>query len=1139
MDYIVKIVINDEIELFSKPYDSTDDVSWSEIPYISNPKLKDSTSLSSALAFGGMASNQLTFNIVNPDVEILENSSVQLFLKGADTGNLPQGNQRTDDGEFSIYVTQAETEEETVIDSDPDAVDLEHYGDTIAEVDEDDTATKPDIVLPDVYTDGEDEEPTGEQTSDDNPADPYYNPEATPTGTLGEDEVEELTAWSQIGGIFNVITVKQNNDSNTISVECLDAVASLSTDFYNPTTNGITADEMFDDLITQLSTAYSIDAYCSVDFPDIEITMPSNTTFRDALGYFAGLVGGFVTVDDYGSVAILPYDFSTAEVHGTDFIGRGFQQGSQASIIINGITCDTAVGREEDLITVYDGGDAWFENPFMTEDILRDYVWVRVRNLEYYSGTLECKWNTRIRAGQILKIYTGEDDARRNYLISQYEEASTTEEKLAIIEEIEQCGRYIINTNQTIDLVAGNTVISSLGQNKTQQTNTTKTKTHNQIQRTYSIASTAKSTADTAEQLATEANEIAVATGQHFWNQDDVSYFLSTDTSVDSTKTYFIKDGDTYTPVASPTGDPSALGYYEALGAGAYVTELDQTTFKQTPVQKNSLWNSAGMFFRDGLKNLLSILAGATKGIAIYDGEGNSSDNIVASFTGDGALIGKINETHVELADDSLEMYDGNEGSFAHIGRPTDQEITDTFSVETATSTFTLSAIPSTVMSIVIDDVALSSSDYTISGATLTITSPSTVPSGSIVVASYITNANTTYYTMGRRKASEGVGLYSMAEGNRTTASGKYAHAEGNQSVASGGASHAEGSYTEALGTSSHTEGSHTKTYGAVSHAEGYYTTTYATRTHAEGEGTHAVGYRSHAEGHETISQGVSAHAQNIRTRTGGEACTSMGSHTCATNAQSVSEGWNNIASGINSHVMGAGNVASRGNQLVMGYYNEKTVSSDTKTDTFDGTGKKAIFIPSRAVASLNSVTIDGVAITAYTFNENVLTFDTPPASGSVIEIVYTYYESNDKALIIAHGNSTTGADVTSVDWSGNIETSGNIASNGNVTGTNLWGSQTADLFCSGQFGGLTIITGAKACTHSATAGQETFAVSFGTTFKHLPNVQLTSRNARGNYIGDLTVAGLTTTGFNISIYSRESASHTYNISWFAIGERA
>lgn len=161
---------------------------------------------------------------------------------------------------------------------------------------------------------------------------------------------------------------------------------------------------------------------------------------------------------------------------------------------------------------------------------------------------------------------------------------------------------------------------------------------------------TASELSSSAQDLALEANQVAQATGQHFWSTEEVTYYLSADTTVDTSKTYYSYDGTDYTEV-TPTGNenPQALGWYETLGSGAYVTAQTQEEFKATPTGKNSLWNSLGMLFRSGLNNLLAIVTGAVTGITIYDGQGNNSGNIVASFTDNGAVIGKPSMPHLEI----------------------------------------------------------------------------------------------------------------------------------------------------------------------------------------------------------------------------------------------------------------------------------------------------------------------------------------------------------------------------------------------------------------------------------------------------------------------------------------------------------
>lgn len=54
-------------------------------------------------------------------------------------------------------------------------------------------------------------------------------------------------------------------------------------------------------------------------------------------------------------------------------------------------------------------------------------------------------------------------------------------------------------------------------------------------------------------------------------NKGDIADAVkSTDTAVDASKTYYTKNVDVYTKVASPTGNPSTSGYYEAANE-AYV----------------------------------------------------------------------------------------------------------------------------------------------------------------------------------------------------------------------------------------------------------------------------------------------------------------------------------------------------------------------------------------------------------------------------------------------------------------------------------------------------------------------------------------------------------------------------------------
>ena len=112
---------------------------------------------------------------------------------------------------------------------------------------------------------------------------------------------------------------------------------------------------------------------------------------------------------------------------------------------------------------------------------------------------------------------------------------------------------------------------------------------------------------DELQSVADEALEVAQATGQYFWHDDNGAHVS--------------------TEALNPTG-PS-----------------------------NSLWNSLGLLIRKAANNLVSITQSA---IAFFDGNGNNSANVIASFGSTGAQIGKAAANHIEIDSDSIDFCDGS-----------------------------------------------------------------------------------------------------------------------------------------------------------------------------------------------------------------------------------------------------------------------------------------------------------------------------------------------------------------------------------------------------------------------------------------------------------------------------------------------
>lgn len=77
---------------------------------------------------------------------------------------------------------------------------------------------------------------------------------------------------------------------------------------------------------------------------------------------------------------------------------------------------------------------------------------------------------------------------------------------------------------------------------------------------------------------------------------------------------------------------------------------------------RNMLLNSLGMLFRRGANNLLALLTGTNPSVNIYDGKGDADSNVLAKFGADGARIGKSTSCNIKIEPDRVNMTapDGN-----------------------------------------------------------------------------------------------------------------------------------------------------------------------------------------------------------------------------------------------------------------------------------------------------------------------------------------------------------------------------------------------------------------------------------------------------------------------------------------------
>lgn len=304
---------------------------------------------------------------------------------------------------------------------------------------------------------------------------------------------------------------------------------------------------------------------------------------------------------------------------------------------------------------------------------------------------------------------------------------------------------------------------------------------------------------------------------------------------------------------------------------------------------------------------------------------------VVASF-GEHPQIGESDNTHIEMAFNSLKLIDKESNEFFVVEDLRNKQgvftMTETFVGNGTKKDFNLTFLATdTDYTVTVDDVVAYPSKST---SKITFTTPPAL--NSEIVVTYDTESELVKaMTFGSRKSGSKKGAVSIAEGGNNEASGIYSHAEGYNTTASGGFSHAEGNNTIASGDYSHTEGLNTTASGLYSHAEGWGSSasrgahaegnnaTASNFSHAEGSYTNASN-NSHAEGYLTTASGAYSHAEGRDTTASGDCAHAEGYGTTA-GGYSHAEGYGCEARGQGSHAQNEGTVAGA-NQTALGKYN-------------------------------------------------------------------------------------------------------------------------------------------------------------------------------------------------------------------------
>ena len=287
----------------------------------------------------------------------------------------------------------------------------------------------------------------------------------------------------------------------------------------------------------------------------------------------------------------------------------------------------------------------------------------------------------------------------------------------------------------------------------------------------------------------------------------------------------------------------------------------------------------------------------------------DASSTVLASF-GPTTVIGEEAKANLHLTFNNFSMVDKDDNKFFEVG-----DLRDASGVATllfysklytgnGAVTIDLHVNINSIVSVVVTNVTISSSEYSVDGSRITITGLETYVEKTFEIT-YTTLSSVPYLTFGTRNNSGKIGYFSSIRGDNLIASGFASHAEGSHSKSTADFSHSEGYNTQANGIYSHAEGNGTAAVGDASHSEGKETKTHYAFSHAEGQLSYARGQCSHAEGFNTVAYGYMAHSEGDNTEAHGNESHAEGYHTYAGGKCSHAEGYYTIAGSDYQHVSG------------------------------------------------------------------------------------------------------------------------------------------------------------------------------------------------------------------------------------------
>ena len=377
---------------------------------------------------GSTASSRLDFTVIKPYKESFDGDKVDFYVLPLES---EEEESRTDTLEAEVG----------------DREETEHIEDTDEESDVDTEETEDTDEEEEDVT--EEEEAESEAETDALELDLYdmMNGEAAEDGEVAEEEtIPEGDGWDILGTFY--VFKQQNNNDGTVTLQCFDGFQ-LMNDPYIPAQKNGTFQQFYNDIRAQCQAKGII-----VDEETFEAELNpvlewnQECTLREAIGYLAGLQGGFATFGDDNTLGISYFGYNDEVLLTSELLSRTTT--SAGETMVDGIVC--TVNLKQDTIEAGEGGQSlYMYNPFMTQELL-DNIFSQYRGIRYTGAVLQARWDPSLVPGEFVRIMT--DGEYMNYVAMNNAMANsagkTAEDILNLKKEINAVGKSMLVSTQKI-----------------------------------------------------------------------------------------------------------------------------------------------------------------------------------------------------------------------------------------------------------------------------------------------------------------------------------------------------------------------------------------------------------------------------------------------------------------------------------------------------------------------------------------------------------------------------------------------------------------------------------------------------------------------------------------------------------------